>query len=287
MKAPFYKVYLEGDEKKDISEFIDGINYEDCANKDSQIEFNVHKEKVNTLLDDESIVAGTMISFQFGFMGQALSEVHTAVIKDIEASFDTYGRSCTIRAMDKGVRLKKNSNTKIWKNITTLDIVKSIAQEHGLSVIIGEVTQKYDSLPQANRSDMDLLKYLAQREDAGNFISYIRNDTLYFVPRGTDTDSQVTYTYGDGSSIESFKPKYRESTNSQAGKETEVQGFDPLRKVRVTDTANAESERKAVTLGEWKSVYSDVGKLVKRVFVVPETDPKEVSNIANAEKKKK
>jgi len=218
--TPFYKVFMGGKNKKDITEYVSSVSYEDSMEEDSQVEINIHKDKVMELLNDDRINEGTVINFQFGYYSGVISKVHTAFMKDIDVNYSQNGVTLTIRALDKGNDMKKSSSAKVWQGKTTSEIAYEIAKYYKLKTAITKTTTPWPDEAQGNKSDMDFLRYLASREEDGDFVAYIRNNTLYLKHRDLKQKSIKTFTWGAGDPGEviSFAPKWRESTKkAEAG----------------------------------------------------------------------
>lgn len=301
-QAPFYKIYI-GD--RDISEYVERFRYEDCIEEDSYLELTIRTQFAQQLADDPEIVSGTWLSFHYGFIGGEISDIHTAKVTDIKHRY-AERVTMTVKALDSGTVMRKASDQKIWKKKTASDIAKEIAAKYGLEFEGKNTTTVYDSLPQGNKADFHFLQYLAQRENGGNFVVYIRNSVLYFTERSLLSDSLKTYTYMDGDgSVVSFEPEIRESSMPSVSTASDLKIVDPKKGTVVTSSVDNKTETKTGTLGEYKRVYSGNGRQVgtvgtkrqhspqnsneapkiKRQIVMPVLGRKEAENIANSKKK--
>jgi len=254
MKAPIYSIQL-GD--LDISGYVENLRYEDIMDKDNMVELKIKTEHALELLAMDDLVSGQVIKFQFGFIGSVLSAVNRVELTDIEAVY-AEDVSLTLRGLDRGNQLKKSTSNKIWKAVTSKDIVAEIAKRYGLEYEVEPSSLSWASLPQGNASDFEFLQKLALMETGGDFICYIRNETLYFVKRGLGKDSQVTYTYGEDESIISFKPTIRETTDDGSSVQTTVVGFDDENPV--VDAIDNATEESSKSTGEYKVVYNENGE---------------------------
>lgn len=288
MKAPYYKVYIG---KRDITQYVESLNYEDTVEEDNLVVMEIDYNYAMELADDKDFSTGNMMSFQFGFMGEQVSELHKARITDVTHKYRERV-SMTVKCLDLGTTVKKTTSQKIWKNKTSSEIAKEIAADYGLEAEVKPTTKKWANLPQGNRSDLDFLKYLAAREDDGGFIVFIRNNTLYFNERGIKENSKVTFTYawGDGTMI-SFEPAVKESSQSAHGVKTTATHIDQKTGKVEKEEVDNDKETKTGTTGNYKVYRGEDGKFVgnKRVGkpnTQPVADKREAKNLANHSKKK-
>ena len=283
MRIPFFSILLEGD---DISNYISSFKYEDSMDEDNMLELVVNPTYVTELDSNDSFVTGATIVFNWGFINNK-SEFQIVKITDIIFRYDKSIR-CTIKAFDAGQTMKKFSSNKVWKDVTTEDIVKTIAEKYGMSYVTDYSGRTWDSYPQSHMNDFEFLQQLAIREYEGNFIVYIRGNTLFFVKRNFDGESSVEFSYKKN--LIRFEPKQRETlvegiNNSIAGKE-----INTVTTPKTNDTIN---------LGKFKTVYDEFSNklgiktdLVDNIFdsldeiskhiVVPHSSNTDVDNISKS-----
>lgn len=300
-KSPFYKVYLDENEKRDISEFVEGLKYEDCTKKDSMLEFTIKSDYTLEFADDDDLVIGQIVLFQFGLLGEDgdVSEIQRCKIQDIEVKYASRV-TVTVRAFDNGVDMKRNSSNKVWKNLTSSQIVSAIAQSYGMKTQIEATTLVRKSISQGHKTDSEFIHSLAKKESNGNYIFYVRNNTVYFVKRGLNQKSVKTFNYGYDNEVVSFFPKWRESTQEKGTQKTTAIGFDPLKKQSLTSSASDTNQKQDVKTGNYSlfnSVADKVGSIVKSdsvtgqnstkgtVIVTPTPDKAILDNMVNANQK--
>lgn len=254
-QAPFYKIYIGKDANEDISELVESFTYEDAIEEDSLLKITIKSDYSLSLADDPRIRAGAILVFNFGFIQGQVSELHKARVTDIKHKYRDRV-TMEIIALDIGTTVRKVQEQVIWKRKTSVEIAQALADKWGLDLNSDPTTKVWDVLPQGNKSDMDLLRYLAQREDGGNYIAYIRNNILNFVKRSTDKESVRTYTYGDGDGVVMyFEPTIKESSQQGSANKAVVATFNPFKgeyKPQVVDNA---TESKTGTLGSAKPEY--------------------------------
>lgn len=295
MRSPFYKVHL-GD--VDITDKVERFVLEDSAKEDNYLNITVKSDFAKELADDDTLQTGKIITAQFGFLGLSISPVHQCRVTDIVTKYRERV-TLDIKCLDLGTTVKKVTSDKIWEDKTSLEIAEEIADKYGLSVISDNPSKKWKHLPQGHRSDLTFLKYIADREEGGNWIVYIRNENLYFVKRATDKASTVTYTYGIDDSIISFEPTVKESSDSGASHDVKVATSDPSSLSSPKDISkvsiNNKTETSTGTTGEWKRVYDangnfqktikEAAKPSKTVSTPANTDKGEAANLGNSIKK--
>lgn len=208
--TPYHTVQVK-ETKRLLTEIVGNIRYEDDIEKDDLVEFKIEKGTIE-LLDSPDLNVGNHIIFSYGIVDEINSGIRVCVIKDVEASYeDTL--TITIKCRDEGFYTKKGTSNKIHKKKTASQIVKSIAQIHGMQCVVDETTNVYESYPQGNKNYYQFCMELAKNEcgsdDQGEHEFYVRGDTMYFVKKDLKKESSRTYTWkgGDGK-LKSFHPTY-------------------------------------------------------------------------------
>lgn len=263
LKAPFVRVIVvpkDASRQINISDCITSFVYDESLDKDNMIEMDIASRFVDTLSDIEGLDRGAELLFTFGYSNGAKSVEHRAVITDLEHTFENMNINMKLRALDKGTVLKNTASSQVYENVTSTDIAKLIAARHGLKFNVDVTEKVWDKQPQGNLDDLSFLRKLAQQEQAGNYIVFIKDDTLNFVRRGLDTKSLITYTYGQGNNgIIKFTPKWRESTAGAEGLGSTGVGFDPLKKLFDVVGETAESDNEVISTEDYNLVYSADG----------------------------
>ena len=302
MKAPFFKLELKSNNKTfDITKYVKSFVYEDAIEEDSLVKITIDSDYAEQLADDSRFVTGTIINFQYGFIQGKISRIHSTRVTDITHE---YAASITmsLTCLDLGNVVKKATSNKIWKGMTSSQIAVEIANDWGLEADITPTSKVWDNLPQGNKSDKDFLTYLAQREEDGDFIYYIRNNTLYFGKRKLDKKSEFIYTYGED--IVRFKPSMKESSAKPESVKAKVNVQNPIKGTSSVAEAGVKNEKGGSYTGTYKTVYNSDGNKVGRIpikqthtedkktgkgfgkpFLNPSPDLKENENLANSKKK--
>jgi len=155
----------------------------------------------------------------------------------IEAIYKTNNRSeVIVRAFDRLHRLTRGRKSRTYEQVSDGDIVKKIAQEHGLGTdISSDVSIAYDHVHQHNQTDLEFLLLRAAR------IGYqvgVWDDKLYFKhrgqrtrpPQGTGGAPRLKW----GETLQGFS--VRLSSNGLPTKVT-VRGWDPEHKREIVGEA--------------------------------------------------
>ena len=282
VKSPFVKLWVvsqDTGEDIDISDKISRFVFEDSVAIDNMVEFTIIPKYTEVIVEDSDVVEGATIKFQYGYIGGATSVIRSAVIKDVEPDFKSTVVKLMVRALDKGRVLKNTTSNKVWINLKSTDIAKAIADRHKLKVQVDVTTRVWEYYPQGNLDDLTFLRKLADEEQAGNYIVYIQDDTLFFVRRGLDTASRVTITFGQGNNgLIGFKPRYRESTAPTEGAGSSIVSFDFENKKTVVAESKPENEEENITLDDYDLLYSDTGDFIAEQTNTESVNPDAVGN---------
>lgn len=133
-----------------------------------------------------------------------------------------------VRGMDRAHRLMLGQKTRTFSAARTADVVAQVARENGLAARIGPDTIELDHCVQANETDFDFLRRLAELEGCELFVE---GRTLHF-ERPSAAGGELRFVFGEG--IEVFTPviDYRAPLS-----EVEVRGWDPATRSAVVQVA--------------------------------------------------
>lgn len=242
--------------QRDLTALVSGFSYEDCIDQDDKVQFNIYAANA-ALVDDRELVQGAMLTVQFGYLQGNTKPPFNIQITDIKASFRDL-ISLQVVALDVGHIMKKTNTGKVWKALTSSQIVGQYAAIYKLKTKIDATQKQHIDYPQTNFNDFDFIKKLAKEESR---ITYIKNDTLYFIKRNLGATPAIKYTwgYGDGVVI-SFEPQSKETANKGAATSTKVVGYDLLNAQSAeTRVESTDSEAK---LGNKEAVYDAAGNRI-------------------------
>jgi len=269
MKAPIVRVYIGND--RDISQKVSRFYLDEDVEKADMVEFTIDSDHALDMIDDEDLVAGATIKYQWGYAGSVLSKLRTARITAVNPK---YGKTVVIDvvALDKGVELKKVQSDKVWEAMTASDIAREIAGKYSLTPEVDDTTTIFDSMPQGHRSDFEFLKFLSQYGDEGDFIFYVTSNVLRFKKIDVGKQALVTFRRGDADWVE-FNPKVDELKQKNASNSVKSVSVDPLTKKVV----NVVSGDKNESLGK-KNLKFDVNGVFQGIEqVLPLPSDKDVA----------
>lgn len=272
MINPFYSVFLEGNEKIEITDFVQSFSYNHSVKKDSVLTLKIYSEKVNSF-ESNNIERGKYLQIQYGYKSGEVSNFYSLRISDVQYRY-AEKIEITVTATDKGNVMKKSTSKKIWKNKTTGDICKEIAAKYGLDYVGDYEGIRWNNLLQAGKNDFEFLQETAEKEKDGNFIVFVSGNTLFFVKRGLDKDSTVMYRYGSPkSNIISFIPKEKETT---------LTSEDVKVSTNVEEETIEPDENNKVTLGKFEFTYNangeDIATNLGKSLNLPDPDKKIAKN---------
>lgn len=237
MIQPFIKVYI-GDPTNvelELTNYIESFSFEESLERDNTMELKLSDDYKLQLVEHPAMVRGKLISFQFGFIGGLVSEIFQLHLAQIKVKYGTR-INITITAADKGLAIKKVKSNVVYDNITASDIAVKIAGKYNLLCTVSETTELYHGLVQGNRNDFMFLKILAEEQE-DDYITYITNNTLFFIKRGLDNPSKILLDIGDNSNILDFEPTWNEVAADGAANSTVAVGVDPSQKKVVEHVA--------------------------------------------------
>lgn len=304
MATPYNKIWVNNDDQSELTGYIESMSFEDAVLEDSFLNLTMAVPADMNIADTPYLTNGTELYFIFGYLDGAYSPRHLVRIVDITYK---YGARITlsIKCLDKGSVVKKNSDRKVWKGKTTIQIITEILQGYGMEFEYDEYRgghKKWDSIPQGNKSDFDFIRYLVSREVSGNYLFYVKNNRGYLVQRAHEEKSTAAYVYGDGTgTVLSFEPSLKESTQTGAGNSSGVAAtFGDGSSATVKDDKEPDNKfyydanAKDVT-AQLKKEYKDIGtpeqkerikETVGKVVNSAVADKTEAANLSNYNKTK-
>lgn len=317
-RAPFVTVhYIDNTgQQVELTDSIEDFTFDEDVEEDDFIELQIKEDFGLKILNDKAIDTGLVLYFQFGYISGMASLVKSAKIAEIDTTYDVRVK-VTIRCTDIGLSLKKSSSSKIWRNMTGAQIAKEIAKKYNIDSVIEDSGYVFKEVAQGNMPDFSFLKYLGTREP-NVYLSYCTSAVLYYVKRGINKRSLVTFNFGVDEVIK-FNPRINEVPVDKANLGAVSVGVDPRSKktivgqstedtpeviggetvaktansYEVIDFANkglnklAKAVEGEASAESWISSAKDVLNGIKQpVSTSPDIDPKALEYKAKGKKKK-
>ena len=270
--SPIYKVKLAKTDQ-DITDKVTKLHYEDCTEEDDLVTITLEKLS-NDWIDSKEVNKGAEIHFAYGFQGVGMSGTRIGVIKDFEVD---YGEqiSGTITALDQGYLFKKLTSNRIYKDLTTSEIITQIANQFNLPCEVEQTTEKHKAQPMGNKTYWQFLQKLTARAGStdskkGTFKLFFRSGKLYFKQKDSGKPAKRSFTYGKGDGVViSFKPKFTEKDSDTAG--ATVAGIDPETNTPYVASADAKHTEE-VKHGEEQAHFSVDGVENQTGYSFPDPD---------------
>lgn len=267
--APYYKVIVVQNQR-DITDKISRLSYEDATDVDNLLTLHINTNSVEDLddediksggfittrntnagkksvnfvqyLDDAALKEGAILQVQFGYRLGAFS---VPFLMRVSNHRPTYGDNINliVEATDLGILMKKDQSKKIWQNVSSSAIVKTISQNYGLTAVVNDTSKVHAFMPQGGRTDYDFLKYLSTLEQAGSFHFFLRGNEVHFERIPIDKAAFRLYTYAthDGN-ILNFQPNSLEMLKKGASRNTVVTSVDPFTNQPVQKVVNTPAD---------------------------------------------
>lgn len=283
VKSPFYRVSIDHS-GRDITDMIDSFTFEDCTEEDDILKIQL-KGKNPSIIDDPDFSEDIVLKFIFGYLDGNQSGIHTAKISDIGYRYGTT-IDMNITASDLGRDMKLTESNKIWKNVSTSDIINQIATKYKMQVNIEGTTRKYTSIPQGNMSDFDFIKYLASIEP-NNYIYFVKGKTINFVRRKIAQASSGIYTLGDPEGgVLGFSVTVKKDKKNSGSGETKTTGINPDTLENVEGKSNTTTDKTGRYVYDQNSnliTDTNTGKTLSGVVAQSNADAKAITDKAKAD----
>jgi len=255
----FYTVLTE--DGTDITEKIESFGYEEAQDKDDLLTLNIRDDAAAfAFIDGKQTMPGRMLTFSFGIVGGTVSGKKTARICARNARYGANGAVLEIQACDLGLSLKKTEKSIVWAAKTISEIVQSIAESNGLEHSIDPTTQRYDYMPQQNRTDWAFLQYLASIEKGGSIRVFVRANKLYFTRLKLEIAPARLFSYSPDGNIISFNTSEQGITQSGASKSVETVSYDPINDKTHRSKSENGTTQDDKKLGDYDAFYDADGK---------------------------
>lgn len=184
-----------------------------------------------SITDGDSLGVGVELSVQLGspHADTAASEVFSGEIVTVEADMGPAGVHLLVIALDKSHRLRRQTRTKAFNNVTVSDVARQLMGASGLVVgSIDDTGPPRDIIFQDGESDWQLLERLC--DEAGCDVLFSAGQFQIKTRRASGTAVELTL----GETLRGFRPRLSGVAQLDS---VEVRSWDPDQKQAITGLA--------------------------------------------------
>lgn len=197
--AMSYNIWVKGTklgiEKKQL---IDSISITETVEGADTAIINLKDPEFN-FIDDTIFVEDAQIKIQMIWSGATYKITFNGYISAIDISFGSDGIPVLeILCMDKSRLMNRKKKNKVYKNITSSNLVKKIVKSYGFKFKgeSGYKFEKQESISQSNQTDINFITQLASAE-VYPFTARLIGNTFYYVKKGKLAESKMTLHYNE------------------------------------------------------------------------------------------
>ena len=232
MNTPFVRLYVKKT-GRDLTEFCEDFTFEDSDEKDAYAEFrlnglgeniDVQGNKSGFLMNSADISVNTPLQFTFGMLGGFVSPTHEITVSDLHFDYSQGRVIAIVKCLDKGNVIKRGATQKIWNNSTASDIAREIASKYDMQTQIDNTSYVYNAIPQSGRSDLEMLQFLAHKENGLH--CYVSNNVLHF--ERVDFGKKATRLFTVGENVVHFSTHEKNSSKNKDSNGAEVAGVNTI-----------------------------------------------------------
>ncbi len=255
--SPYVEVHTSlGKVVENVTEFT--YNYSQEGDDTCQITLEAAGDDV-TLPDKPEFQEGVILKVLWGYIGSEVSKSRTVVIRNTKAHYAENKISLDLLCTNRASLLKHTSSKKVRKG-NVKDIADEITKDTGIQVTVvasgGQPTftegalgggknrleeglRVYPQLPQAGRSDYQLLEHAAENDPAGPLELIGRDNEIIIQRRNLNQKPIRSYTYGDTTGLlMNFTPESKNLSRQSSSMNTSVSGINPSNKTEFEGDVN-------------------------------------------------
>lgn len=251
----------------DVSEQIEGWEYEDCEDKADKLKLTVNNYDLSAF-DNPVWKKDNVLIVSWGYPG-AMAPARRCIIKKV-----TGFEKLSIEAYAVSMLMADHTKFRAWESVTYSEIATTLAEEWGFGTdnrVIEETATRFEVVSQARMSDASFLQRIARKL---GFVFFIDFDGFHFHSRQTQQPTHRVYTYftdpgrGDVKSI-----SIENDITAKPGRQV-VKGRDPELKRAIV----AEGDPPLETAG----APAGAPAIAPTPEVVPNTNPEHIQDLMNA-----
>jgi len=187
-------------------------------------EINFHSTR-KSLFNDISFKERTDIEIFTGFLGTDLVKRGNFVLTNVRFAAPRGKRNMVrITALGEVIKLGGSEKRREFRNVKDSDIARRIADENDLGIDVDETLIRYESVIQANESD---IKFLQKRAKLHGFQVFVEDKILHFHALRASPESEfvVILEEGEESTVASYALNVM---TERRGLKVEKTQFDPI-----------------------------------------------------------
>ena len=195
------RISVEGSEEVALGQQLQGLFIEEttaglCRCEATFVNWGPKNGTVGFLYFDRALLEfGKKLSVEMG-AGDGAGKVFEGRVTGMEGRFSG-GRppELLVMAEDRLQDLRMTRRTRSWEDSSDADVIRNVAQAHGLSADVDLSGPTHRVIAQVNQSDLALAR---ERARAAGAELWIEGDTLKVKPRPGRGAGSLTLTYGEG-----------------------------------------------------------------------------------------
>lgn len=255
-RTPFAKILYKSSE---IPYTLEDFSYTYSDDTPDEAELTL-KTSDETIVDHPALQENTEIVVQWGYLaGDMMSRL--VLVQDLSTVFDKSGVTVKIKCNDKGILLHQSSSVAVYNTANLAYLMDFKASKFNLNALIEYSSEAelldilnslklYDSIPQANKTDMELLQEMLHAEHP-ELIIVTRDDRIILRKRDLKQTPLRTYTYKESvGRLLSFTPEVKVRETALSSININVHNWDDENKTVHAQTLNTNSSQVNFTLSK-------------------------------------
>ena len=224
--SPYIKAYTSIGE---ITERIVDFTYKFSQKGDDTCQIRIESSDQN-LPDSPLYQEGVEYTIIWGYLGESEKQKRLVVIRNVKSAFSEEGVSIDLLLTDKPSLIKTNSSPRVYNGKTVSDINNDIANRNRLisrtldekgNLLSARTTlptattlpgmRVYETIPQANRNDYEVLKQAADNDPNGPYEIFGRDNVITVQKPNFSQKPIRSYKYkGEDGHLLRFTPESKE-----------------------------------------------------------------------------
>lgn len=262
------------------------VNIVDSDEGDNEVELHCMDNDFN-IADSALFRVGSVMSIKWGYTttGEFSTERTGYVIMKPATSYGKDGTISVIKAKTKSATLASRRPQKTYGKTTVKTIVTEIAKRNSLKLELEGGNENLDGFSQANWSDRQVLRVLADR--FGYQVSF-SSETITFTPRkyGDTPKLSLVFSRGEEGNVISGHLNIDSHSSLGAASGASITSFDPKKKQASVEKAETPKQELAVFAVDGASWMTKSGGDAKTDPSIPGTSSPigSISGVLNATK---